>query len=136
MASSSGHLAQWQHNRELIPLIPRRYTDWIVTVSFYTALHAVDYLLSKDGVSTIVDHRSRNSVLLTTNKYNFICKRYLQLFDLSQTVRYLAEPAAWVPFNKIESDVFGRYLYPIEESVRRLSGNTEAPQAPITIDPA
>ncbi len=131
MASSSNHLKQWTHNREFLPLIPSQFTDWLVTVAFYTALHAVDALLAEDNVPGIVSHAARNIVLSRTNRYSFICKRYLPFFDLSQTIRYLAEPGRWVPFGKVESDVFGRYLYPIENSVAGLLKNATLTSVPI-----
>lgn len=135
MASSSSHLQQWKHNREFLPQIPREFTDWLVTVTFYTALHAIDALLSQDKVAGIVSHSARNDVLFRTNRYSFIYDKYNPLYDLSQTIRYLAEPTRWVPFDKIESDVFGRYLYPIERSVGSLLKNEKMKLQPIQLNP-
>lgn len=120
MASTSSHLQQWRHNRSLIPAVPPSHPDWIVTVTFYTALHAVDALLSADKVPRVVDHSARNSVLGNTNKYQKIWKSYYPLYALSRTVRYLADPVGWIPFASVETVVFSRYLYPLERSVRGL----------------
>lgn len=76
MASPSDHLRQWKHNRELIPRIPRSHPDWIVTVCFYTALHAVDALLAHDEVRSIISHDARNSVLMRTARYELIARKY------------------------------------------------------------
>lgn len=120
MASTSSHLQQWKHNRDFLPHIPSSYTDWIVTVVFYTALHAVDALLAADKVPRIIDHHARNAVLMNTNKYLRIWKCYSPLYSLSRTVRYLADPISWVSFSQVQEQVFARYLYPIEKSVKGL----------------
>lgn len=120
MGSSHDHIRQWKHNRELLKSIPREYPDWLVTVTFYVALHAVDALLAHDKVTRVTSHESRNDVLIRTNRYDAIRKRYLPLYDLSRTVRYLADPTRWVPPDQVEGNVIRRYLYPIESSVQRL----------------
>ncbi|MCC7290762.1 MAG: hypothetical protein IT449_01725 [Phycisphaerales bacterium] len=89
-------------------------------MAFYTALHAVDALLAADKVPRVVDHSARNSVLGNTNKYQKIWKNYYPLYALSRTVRYLADPVGWIPFEAVETVVFSRYLYPLERSVRGL----------------
>lgn len=122
------HVNQWRHNRAFISLIPPEFPDWAVTVTFYTALHAVDALMEHDNVARIVDHGSRNDTLARTNRYSKIWELYHPLFDLSQTVRYMARPQKWIPWPKIEADVLKRYLYPLENSVFRLLGKTEQPQ--------
>ena len=127
MANTQQHLDQWEHNRRLLSTLPAGYPDWIVTVSFYIALHAVDALLVYDGVTRINSHASRNDVLMTTRRYQHIWDRYQQLHDLSRKVRYLADPARWVPPARIEQDVLKRYLYPVEESAFRLMGRPAAP---------
>src|SRR5688500_11533258 len=116
MASSASHVRQWKHNRDFLGAIPQPYPDWLVTAAFYVALHAVDALLAHDGVTRVIDHRTRNEVLVRTNRYTRIASLYLPLFDLSRTVRYLADPAKWVRAEDVEKDVLGRYLYPIEQS--------------------
>ena len=132
MATPANHLDQWRHNRRLVAQIPRAFPDWIVTVTFYAALHIVDALLASDTVRGITSHDARNRVLQTTNRYNFIWLRYGQLYMLSRTVRYLAEPTKWVSVEDIQSKVFPRYLYPIEQSVEKLLGYV-VERLPITV---
>jgi hypothetical protein len=84
------------------------------------SLHSIDALLAYDKVRGITDHRSRKGVLARTNRYERINKMYLPLYDLSRTIRYLADPKQWVPFDQIENNILGRYLYPIEKSVQKL----------------
>jgi hypothetical protein len=119
MATSSQHILRWKHNRELIPKIPNDYSDWIVTVVFYTALHAVEAVLAKDGLD-ITSHRDRNKLLSTTGRYEYIRKHYMQLYSLSQTTRYMVQPESWIPYKEITDNVIKRYLYPIEKSAKKL----------------
>ena len=119
---SQRHIAQWKHNRSFLPSIDPAYSDWIVTVSFYVALHAVDSLLAHDHVTGVTSHETRNGVLLRTNRYLQIRRHYMPLFTLSRTVRYLADPTSWVPPQQLEADVLKRLLYPVEKSVQGLLG--------------
>lgn len=119
------HTKQWLHNRQFLPSIPVNFPDWAVTVVFYTALHAVDSLLAHDKVAAITSHKARNYTLSRTNRYAKIWLSYQPLYDLSRTVRYMANPQRWVEWPKIESEVIPRYLYPIETSVIKLAGNME-----------
>lgn len=121
MASTEEHIRQWRHNRELLAHLPPAYPDWIVTVTFYVALHAVDALLAHDKVPRVNSHESRNAVLHHTRRYEKIRKSYLPLHSLSRTVRYLASPADWVLAAEIEQNIWKRYLYPIEASVQSLT---------------
>jgi len=114
------HINQWLHNRKFLECIAPDYTDWIVTAAFYAALHAVDALLLEDKVS-VTSHDMRNRILSQTNRYKKINSAYYPLYDLSRTIRYIADQTRWIPFDKIESDVFRRFLYPIEKSVLTLA---------------
>ncbi len=120
MASPSSHLKQWKHNRDFIPLVPPTHADWLVTVTFYTALHAVDALLNSDNVPRLTSHDARNSVLMKTTVYQKIWKHYSPLYSLSRAVRYLAEPDLWIDYFKAEEQILRRCLYPIEKSVKGL----------------
>mgnify|MGYP001025035447 CR=1 FL=1 len=120
MTDPQRHIRQWLHNRGFIATIEPRFHDWIVTATFYAALHAVDTLLAHDQNSRVVDHASRNDVLARTNRYQQIHRHYKPLYMLAQSVRYLAAPEKWIPFEKVESHVLHRYLYPIEASVQKL----------------
>jgi len=122
MARLQNHILQWKHNRRFLTTIAPEFPDWIATVIFYTALQAVDTLLAFDKVPAITSHETRNQVLKRTARYSFIHQRYRPLYDISQTVRYLAEPAKWTPIEQIEANIVKRYLYPIETSVQKLIG--------------
>jgi hypothetical protein len=120
MANPSNHLQQWKHNRAFLAWIPSDFSDWFITATFYTALHAVDVLLRADGVPRATSHQSRNAILRETKRYESIWKRYRPLYDLSQSVRYLAAPKTWISYQQADSLILARYLYPIESSVKKL----------------
>jgi hypothetical protein len=122
------HRKQWLHNRDLLAHLDHRFPDWAVTAAFYAALHAIDVLLEHDKVSPVpTSHEQRRGVLQGNNRYKEIFRCFDPLYGLSRTVRYMAEPAQWVPWDEIDSKVLRRFLYPIEKSVRKLSGGDELP---------
>ena len=59
----SEHLAQWQHNREFLSLIPPRFSDWIVNAALYTALHLIEALLCADDARVRSRHQDRFAIL-------------------------------------------------------------------------
>ncbi len=120
MSRRDAHLNQWRHNRAFLATIEPNYPDWVVTVTFYTALQAVDALLMHDKVERITSHDSRNDVLIRTQRYQQVWRCYRPLHDLSRTVRYLARPEVWVPWSALTGDVLTRYLYPLERTIERL----------------
>lgn len=114
------HIAQWKHNRELLHQLPLSHPDWIVTVVFYTALHAIDALLRFDEVPAVTDHANRMRALTRANRYRKVYQHFHTLYTLSRTVRYMADPAAWIPPGDVNDNVLKRHLYPIENSVQKL----------------
>lgn len=87
---------------------------------FYTALHAVDTLLSVRN-DEAQDHKSRNGKLSQTQSYQKIWTCYRPLYELSRSIRYHANPRDWVLHSDLEPKVIKRYLYPIEKSVIKLA---------------
>lgn len=132
MANIQNHITQWELNRKLLSRLDAEFPDWIVTISFYVALHAIDALLEHDKVEGIASHDARNEALKQVNRYKHIYQHYRPLYDLSRRVRYLADPVKWIPFEKIESHVMCGYLYPIENSVIRLA-NLELKLGPVAL---
>lgn len=120
MSPQQKHKQQWLHNRQFLSEIPRGFPDWMVTTSFYIALHAVETLFAHDQVSGVINHQSRNEILGTTRRYTHINKRYKPLYGLARTVRYFAEPQKWVPVEQVQVNVLNRYLFPIEKLVQKL----------------
>ncbi len=119
MANNQSHMTQWKHNRSLLDHVPTVYPDWLVTIAFYTALHAIDALLAYDHIA-VHSHDTRNTTLKQTNRYDYIWKHYAPLHDRSRKVRYLAKPSEWIQPQDIHPKVLKSYLYPIEGSVKKL----------------
>ena len=121
MASQEQHIQQWKHNRAFLAGIEPKFPDWLVTVSFYVALHAVDTLLHHDGAAArVTSHDTRNAVLMGTNRYRKIWISYSPLYNLSRTVRYLADPSRWVQASQVQKQIVEKHLYPIENSIQQL----------------
>ena len=121
MATLDQHLAQWRHNRDLLPELDPAYPDWIVTVAFYAALHAVGVLFAHDGV-TAETHDARNSILRQVRRYEQVQRHYLPLYFNSQAARYSADPTKWIPAVDLQKQIIQGRLYPIERSVQKLTG--------------
>jgi hypothetical protein len=122
-----------QHNRHLLSKIGPEYSDWIITITFYTALHVIDALFCFDKVPNPVNHETRNRILENNNRYSKIWYCYRPLYSASRTARYLADPSQWVPFNDIQQKIFEARLYPIENSYLKLTGDTSFNHTPITL---
>lgn len=120
-ATLDAHIAQWQHNRSLIGKIPATHPDWIVTVVFYTTVHAVDAALAAQGIS-VWNHETRFTAIAGVHKMQKIGLLYQPLYDLSRKVRYIADPNAWIKPERIESQVIRGRLFPLEQSVEKLIG--------------
>lgn len=113
------HIVQWKHNRSLIGQIPASHPDWIVTVVFYTAVHAVDTALAFDGLVPW-SHETRFETIAASNRYARIGKLYHPLYDLCRKVRYTATPDLWIPREQIDQQVVRGILLPLENSVMNL----------------
>lgn len=123
MASKQQHINQWKHNRNFVATIATEYHDWIVTVLFYAALHAIDALLMHDG-QPVTSHIKRNELLRSDDRYQEIYAHYEPLYTLSRTVRYVADPRKWIPPQQVKIDVVQRHFYPIEGLVLKLIGES------------
>ncbi len=119
MATLDEHLAQWRHNRDLLPTLDPAYPDWIVTVTFYAALHAVSGLLLHDGVPART-HAAVNATVRDVRRYQQVRRFYLPLYEKSQDARYSADPAKWVATDQLQRLIIERHLYPLERSVQKL----------------
>lgn len=107
------------HNRSLIAQIPRTHPDWIVTVAFYAAVHAVDAALAHEEVNAW-NHETRFTAIAGIPRMDKIRKLYHPLYDLSRKVRYTADPNQWIPPDQIDRLVIRGCLIPLEQSVERL----------------
>jgi hypothetical protein len=120
-------LEQWKHNRAFLGVIPPTFNDWIITATFYTALHAVEALLSADGTPDHSKHGLRHRVLQSSPRYDKIYPSYEVLYNLAHVTRYTAQPRLWTSPEDLEPRVFERGLYPVEAEVRRLLAELKDP---------
>lgn len=113
MASPQAHIEKAKHNIRTIVHLSSDLTkkDWIVTVSFYAALHIVDAVLfhtqqgyGKHGQS----HDKRESIIKQDNKLKKIWECYRPLLNNSIIARYLqgyrTPPDITVDFDKVMPD--------------------------------
>jgi len=122
MASIEQHIAQYRHNRRFVATISDQYCDWIVRSTFYTCVHLVDATLAHLDNYHPIDHKTRNKAIANIRQMEFIAKKYDPLYQLCRKIRFFADPQLWVPKQQIASQVFGRLLYPLEQSAFRLLG--------------
>ena len=102
MSIESAHLAQARHNAELAKLlaVDMVYKDWVITATFYAAVHYVEAALGKrfgwhgENVSDISPHIARLKKL--KEKYSLGCQNaYRSLYEASKDVRYLRVPPSY-----------------------------------------
>ena len=89
------HIQQSEHNEELVNILRKNfpeYSDWIITGTFYFALHRVQAALWQDHQLYPDKHehedyrRSRNK--LVSMLYPSYWKTYFQLYNESWKARY------------------------------------------------
>ncbi len=123
MVTLQEHKQKWLHSREFLKTIGDAYSDWMVTVMFYTALHAVETLFCFDKLEPQTSHTARNSTLKSINRYKAIWQNYRPLYDAARSTRYDADAPAWIEAQDAKGE-FVRNLYAIEKSVLKLIGGT------------
>lgn len=93
MPSRDDHLSQAQHNLEFgESLDAAKYSDWVATALFYTALHYVDAFLDTKGYHP-GKHDVRDGFVAKVQELRPIYDHYRALKDSSRTARYYCPPA-------------------------------------------
>lgn len=114
------HLDKWRHNREFLKSIDDRYPDWMATVAFYAAVHAVEALFAFDNRPSSSNHTNRFDILRYNNRYKNIHKHFHPLYQAARTARYECDSTSWLPVESIKSELIPKHLYPLEKSVQKL----------------
>jgi hypothetical protein len=124
MATQSQHRSQWLHNREFLRSIIHQSdnSDWMTTVAFYTAVHALQTLLCIDGNNRATTHESRWEILHEVRRYDKIRPDYKALYDASRVARY--DCSGWLNAESVRDELIARRLSQIEERVVRLGNIT------------
>lgn len=119
MGKIENHNHKWLHNRNFLSSINDTYTDWMATVMFYTALHAVETLFAFDRTRDHKSHQQRNRTLKTTKRYRTVWVNYRPLHDLARIARYDTAGVNWIALDKVKGDL-AQHLYLLEKSVNEL----------------
>ncbi len=99
MSDEKAHLTQARHNTLLAEqlAVDMVYKDWVITVTFYAAVHYVEAALGKrfgwhgENVTDDSPHSARLKKL--KEKYSLDCwKAFRGLYEASKDVRYLRVP--------------------------------------------
>lgn len=137
MPSKETHVAAAKRNQATLDYLLAggdEQLPWVATVAFYKALHVVETVFAADKQSPVShtdDHKLRNHVLKTVNRYQQLWRMYRPLWEASLVARYLRvddNAPAYTDFTQylsradIERRVVGHYLAQIEASAARLLG--------------
>ena len=91
MPSIEEHKRKYEENRRLLDTNLNieccDFYNWIVTVSFYAALHLVEARLAEEGVDS-KDHFARNNNVERFRYFKNIRNQYKTLYDKSRIARY------------------------------------------------
>lgn len=93
MPDASDHIRVARHNIDAIEYLLKNplFSDWLATVTFYTALHIVDAILFADSKTNInhgETHNHRMDILKGITHYKHIHKHYGPLYRVSRIARY------------------------------------------------
>ena len=84
------HSRQAKHNKAFLTefnLVQTAYSDWAVTVMFYTALHLIEAYLATKGLHP-ADHGVRDNYLTRMTALKPIYRPYRELRHYSEKARY------------------------------------------------
>lgn len=88
------HYKQYQQNKSLLnsPVFDAentQYKDWVVTISFYTAVHLIEKKLAEINPNHhFTSHKSRNNAMNAASSFRRIAPQYKTLYDESRKARY------------------------------------------------
>jgi hypothetical protein len=108
MPSKEAHVAVARQNQLTIDYLLQsdEHLPWVVTVAFYRALHIIEAVFAADSKSPMAhtdDHKIRNRLLKTTNRYRQLWRMYRPLWEASLIARYLR-----IDDNALAYDSFAR----------------------------
>ena len=120
------------HNQETVDFLltgEGRFTDWVVTVAFYKALHLVDAMLDRLEGKHGVDHSYRSAILRGNRRYLNVLKHYNALKEASVVARYLSDQrgtqsyksfADYCPPERVKSEYVDGRLKELQKSIDHL----------------
>jgi hypothetical protein len=136
MGSQSDHIAKWKHNRSFLATIQDAHCDWMVTVAFYAAVHAVEALFAKDQAVHEGTHNGRNDLLKRRPRYQSIWRVFRPPFEASRAARYDCctgphPTAGWVTAEDVKAKFIGQFLDSVERTVIQLLSISRADFPPL-----
>jgi hypothetical protein len=122
------HHGKWLHNRKFLGAIPDGHCDWLLTVAFYTAVHAVECLFAHDGKPNSHSHHDRTHALKINARYNTIFRSFRPLLEASYVARYdcdtgplnLGSGKGWVTDSIVRREFICKHLAEIERIIIKL----------------
>lgn len=116
MPNTEEHIRKYKENKKLLEtnlnIENCDFYNWVVTVSFYAALHLVEAKLSESGIDS-KDHFARSNNVERFNQFKNIRTQYKTLYDKSRIARY---DAAFM--NKKKGQFALKCLKQIEEEIK------------------
>ena len=116
MPNTEEHIRKYKENKKLLEtnlnIENCDFYNWVVTVSFYAALHLVEAKLSESGIDS-KDHFARSNNVERFNQFKNISTQYKTLYDKSRIARY---DAAFM--NKKKGQFALKCLKQIEEEIK------------------
>jgi hypothetical protein len=107
----------------------------MLTVAFYTAIHAVEALFFKDSIPHGGSHDDRNRLLKTRARYASIWKAFRPLYEASIVSRYDCYigpmSSGWIAVADVRTRFVGHNLYEVERLVIKLLTLDAADYPPI-----
>ena len=93
MPSAEKHERQYKANKELLmsPVFnadTTKYRDWLITISFYCALHLVEKKLYELLGMDTKEHKVRNKLIIRASCFTNIATQYSLLYNESLRARY------------------------------------------------
>lgn len=137
MPSKQAHLTAAKQNQVTLDYLLKNddHLAWAATVAFYKAMHIIEAVFAGDAQSLVAhtdDHKVRNRILKTTNRYRQLWRMYRPLWEASLIARYLRSDdhaptyeifSQYMNRDDVEQRVVGHYLAQIEKSAATLLGD-------------
>ena len=117
MPTPDEHQRQAAHNRAFassFDLATTPYRDWVVTASFYSALHLVEWFLKSRGHTARRDHQLRDAYIARFADLRAIYPDYSELKFQSEAARY---ECVHLSADTVKDDILPR-LNKIETHIR------------------
>lgn len=126
MSDEHFHISKAERNEDFYrsyKLLSSKFNEWAIVVLFYSAMHYVDAVLSRD--TTLPDewrdpqnHKVRNFAISQCSELDAVASKYLVLFDRGWDARYRKIS---FPDNFVETTV-STFFEPTKRHIRKCLG--------------